>query len=341
MLEKPPESLLVMKIAVLTRQKEVFSYRIYRENIVKELSAFGIEVIPFGKTESIPKDCDLIWDPGMSARRAAHPIFKSIRKPLVITVHGAPHFSMKWREIYKNPLNALIGQLLKKRALARWKWFREKISAVITVSEYGAQEVSRSLNIPESSIYSIYHGVDHDIFHIYGERLKAERPYLLHVSLYQPKKNVNRVFVAYSLLPKSCDCDLIAILPNYRGKTNSKGIKIIYEGFPSAELAKWYRGALGFVFPSLHETFGMPILEAMACGCPVITSNVTACPEVAGDAALLVNPRSVEDIANAMKRLVEDESLQQSLRQKGLSRAQQFTWRKSAEKHLKVFEGVI
>jgi glycosyltransferase involved in cell wall biosynthesis len=330
-----------MKIAVLTRRKDPFSFTIYRENIVEELSAFGIEMIPFGKTGPIPKGCDFIWDPGMAGRRAPHTIFKSIRKPLVITVHGAVASSMKWREVYKNPLNALIGQLLKKRALARWRWFREKISAVITVSEYGAQEVSHALNIPESNIYSIYHGVDHDIFHIYGERSNAERPYLLHVSQYQPKKNVNRIFVAYSLLPKSCDCDLIAILPNYRGKINSKGIKIIYEGFPSAELAKWYRGALGFVFPSLHETFGMPILEAMACGCPVITSNVTACPEVAGDAALLVNPRLVEDIANAMKRLIEDESLRQTLCQKGLVRAQQFTWRKSAEKHLKVFEGVI
>lgn len=94
------------------------------------------------------------------------------------------------------------------------------------------------------------------------------------------------------------------------------------------------------MFPSLRESFGMPILEAMACGCPVITSNISACPEVAGDAALLVDPYSVDDIAGAMKRLIEDEPLRQSLRQKGLSRSRQFTWRKSARDHLKVFEKI-
>lgn len=95
------------------------------------------------------------------------------------------------------------------------------------------------------------------------------------------------------------------------------------------------------MFPSLHETFGMPILEAMACGCPVITSNVTACPEVAGDAALLVNPRSVDEIANAMRRLMEEQELRETLWERGLKRALQFTWRKSAKKHLEVFEKVL
>ncbi len=95
------------------------------------------------------------------------------------------------------------------------------------------------------------------------------------------------------------------------------------------------------MFPSLHETFGLPILEAMACGCPVITSDVGACPEVAGDSALFVNPRSVDDITNAMKRLIEDDSLRQLLRQKGLARSQQFTWRKSADEHLKIFEKAV
>lgn len=85
----------------------------------------------------------------------------------------------------------------------------------------------------------------------------------------------------------------------------------------------------------------MPILEAMASGCPVITSNSTGCAEIAGDAALLVNPRSVDEIADAMRRLTSDHTLRQSLREKGLARAQQFTWRRSAEQHMAVFKKVL
>jgi glycosyltransferase involved in cell wall biosynthesis len=85
----------------------------------------------------------------------------------------------------------------------------------------------------------------------------------------------------------------------------------------------------------------MPIIEAMACGCPVITSRDTACAEVAGDAALLVDPRSVSDIAAALRRFMDDEPLLKALRQKGLARAQNFSWQKSAHEHLTVFQKLL
>jgi len=331
-----------MKIAVLSRRKEPFSLRIYLENILKELKALGVEILPFTEDDTIPAQCDLLWEPGLAGSRAPHPIFKNILKPLVATVHGAGPFSLKWKEIYPSLLAALRGQLDKQRALAAWSWFRKKVSAVIAVSEFGAQEVSRVFNFPRDIVYSIYHGVDHETFCFEGEKLNINRSYMLHISQYKRKKNVSRIFAAYINLPEHGRPDLITILPSYRGKrVDIRGLKLISKGLPSIELAKWYRSALGFVFPSLHETFGMPILEAMACGCPVVTSNVSACSEIAGEAALLVNPRSVEDITNAIQRLVRDESLRYSLRQKGLARAQQFTWGKSAERHLKVFEGIL
>jgi len=188
-------------------------------------------------------------------------------------------------------------------------------------------------------IHRIYHGVDHEIFKPGGE---SKPPYFFHISSGRPKKNVNRVFAACGKLPEHNRPALVAVLsgPHSRPTVDGKGIKIIERKLPVIELAQLYRGALGFVFPSLHEGFGMPVLEAMASGCPVITSNVAACAEVAADAALLVNPRSVHDLACAMQRLVEDDSLRQALREKGLARAQQFSWRKSAEKHLEVFNDV-
>jgi len=84
----------------------------------------------------------------------------------------------------------------------------------------------------------------------------------------------------------------------------------------------------------------MPIIEAMACGCPVITSNVTACPEVAGDAAILVNPYNTEEIAEATYKILSDEKLREELKQKGLKRAKEFTWEKCAKEHLKVYKEV-
>jgi glycosyltransferase involved in cell wall biosynthesis len=113
---------------------------------------------------------------------------------------------------------------------------------------------------------------------------------------------------------------------------------LIREPKSPSELAELYRGALAFVFPSIHETFGIPIIEAMASGCPVITSKGSACPEIAGDAALLVDPRSVEEIGTAMGRMVLDAGLRNRLRNDGVIRSKCFSWTKSAHRHLAVFE---
>ncbi|MFN3533075.1 MAG: glycosyltransferase family 4 protein [Candidatus Brocadia sp.] len=331
-----------MKLAVLTYRHEPFSHRIYRENIERELILLGIEVLPFTEDTPVPKICELVWEPGLAGARSPHLGLKNIKQPLVVTVHGVGPFTMRWYEIYPNILQALRGKRQERKALAIWQHFRKKISAVITVSEFAAREISSIFNIPQHMIYPVYHGVDHDIFHTDGKKPDIGYPYLLHVSQYKPKKNVDRILAAYANLPEDRRPALVAILPGYKGKKVAmKGVKLISEGCSSTELATWYRGGIGFVFPSLHETFGIPILEAMACGCPVITSNISACPEVAGDSALFVNPHSTDDITNAMKRLIEDETLRQTLRQKGLARSQQFTWRKSAEKHLEIFEKVL
>jgi glycosyltransferase involved in cell wall biosynthesis len=101
---------------------------------------------------------------------------------------------------------------------------------------------------------------------------------------------------------------------------------------PEMKLPSLYRGAEALVFPSLYEGFGLPILEAMACGTPVVTANVTAMPEIAGGAALLVDPTSVEQIAKTMERLVSDTTLRQQLRHKGLMRSAEFSWESTAAK---------
>lgn len=330
-----------MKLAVLVRQQDPFSLRHYRENVMKELVALGVEIIPFPQSGPIPPECDLVWEGGLGMRSIPM-ILKRSRARMVCTIHGLRAFSLPFNELTSGWKDRFLLLLTKTKVSYDWHWFRKKVSAVITVSKYGAKEVIRALGLPENKVYPICHGVDHNIFQVYGDMPNTEQPYLLLVSQYQPKKNVDRIFSSYQQLSEQGRPNLVAILPGYRGKlVDIKGIRLIHEGLSPTELSKLYRGALGFVFPSLHETFGMPILEAMASGCPVITSNVTACPEVAGDAALVVNPRSVEEITQAMKRLIEDSTLRKGLRENGLARAKEFTWRKSAEKHLEVFETTL
>jgi len=107
------------------------------------------------------------------------------------------------------------------------------------------------------------------------------------------------------------------------------------------DLPALYNGADLFVFPSLYEGFGLPVLEAMACGTPVVTSNTSSLPEVAGDAALLVDPYDVEEIATAMRRILEDEALTAELRAKGLARAKEFSWERTARETIAVYEKVL
>ncbi len=323
-----------MKLGVIIRDKEPFSLEIYRENIIKELERLGVDVIRFSDKGYLPQNCDIYWEPGIAGMRPPHKIFKDIKKPLIVTIHGAAFSSMKMREICPNPYWAVRARIKILKTLYEWRWFRKKITAVITVSEFARNEISNVYNIPHNIIHPIYHGIDHSVFSPDGES-PLLRPYLLHVSQYKPIKNVNRIFDAYKRINKDRP-DLVAILPGYRKNPDIKGIRIITERQSPQELAMWYRGALAFIFPSLRESFGMPVLEAMACGCPVITSYSTGCAEVAGDAALLINPRSVDEIRNAIESLIENDKMRIFLSLKGLERAKGFSWRRSAENHLEV-----
>ncbi|OGO05361.1 MAG: hypothetical protein A2Y73_04860 [Chloroflexi bacterium RBG_13_56_8] len=110
---------------------------------------------------------------------------------------------------------------------------------------------------------------------------------------------------------------------------------------PLDDLVALYNAAAVCVYPSLYEGFGLPVLEAMACGCPVITSNVSSLPEVAGEAAILVDPYSVDELANAIQKLLDDESLAGDLRQRGLTRARLFSWERCAKETAAVYHKVL
>lgn len=329
-----------MRLAVLSRSIDAPSHRIYRENILTSLSALGIEVVPFRRWGPIPRGCDVVWDPGLGMR----PIPSLLREspiPVVVTFHGARIFSSAYV-----PRAEWIGARLYHPWLKAWimqdrRWLQNIVAAVIAPSRFAAQEAAEAFDVPLEKIRVIPHGVDHALFRPDGDILAHDRPYLLHIYGGNPMKNTERVLAAYARLPEASRPDLVVFCYYDWRLPRIRGVKAVRRLLPQQELARWYRGAVGLVAPSLRETFGLSLLEAMACGCPVITSNRTGCAEVVGEAGLLVDPYSEEDIAGAMRRLIEDETLRGRLREQGVMRARAFDWSRSAAEHLRVFSGLI
>jgi len=177
---------------------------------------------------------------------------------------------------------------------------------------------------------------------------RITQPYVLYVGKLQACKNIVRILEAFHRFRHEVDSNLKLVLVGRRTWTSSDITATIERlqlqphihevGYARNEdLPVLYSGASMFVFPSLSEGFGMPVLEALACGIPVITSNVDGLPEVTGDAAVHVNPYSVDDIGSAMQSVYSDAALRQSLRIKGLERVKAFTWRGAAEQTLAAY----
>jgi glycosyltransferase involved in cell wall biosynthesis len=134
---------------------------------------------------------------------------------------------------------------------------------------------------------------------------------------------------------------LLLKLPSDTHRQSGDGIVVIHERLSEEALLDLYQNALAFIFPSLFEGFGLPIIEAMASGCPVITSDTHACAEVAGNAALLVNPNATAPLLAAMESIIESEATRDTLRSLGLERAQYFHWSNAAKHYLSVFQSVL
>lgn len=180
------------------------------------------------------------------------------------------------------------------------------------------------------------------------DRYRIERPYMLFIGRYETRKNILRTIEAFDIFRREAAPDMKLVLAGAQSWAGSavdrligqRGLRanIIEPGYISnADLPNIYSAAEVFVFPSLWEGFGIPVVEAMASGTPVLTSNLSSLPEVAADAALFVDPYSIDDIALGMEKLYRDEGLRHSLREKGLRRAADFSWRRTAEQTLDVY----
>jgi len=227
---------------------------------------------------------------------------------------------------------------------------------IIAVSENTKKDIINCFNISSDKIQVVYEGVD-DFFKIINDKGRLEqvrkkynisKDFILNVSMITPRKNLITLIKAFKLLRDSKNIKCQLVIAGGKGwwyedvfKTVSAlrlEDEVIFTGYvPDEDLLYLYNAATLFAYPSLYEGFGLPILEAMSCGCPVVASNVSSIPEVCEDAALMINPKDVEELSQAMYKLIIEGSLRQMLIKKGLERVKQFSWRKTAEQTLEIY----
>jgi len=272
--------------------------------------------------------------------------------PLVTTMHDLmflvhPAYA-HWRAAGKHWLFRRMARLVARRA-----------AAVITDSEYSRQDIVRLLGVPREKLVVLPIGITADyrpvnepqVLARVRQRYGITRPYVLYIGNFKPHKNVKTLLDAFAKLPKTVSDThqlvlggaLDAFQPAHAALALELGIaeRVVFPGFiAEPDLPALYTAAELFVLPSVYEGFGLPVLEAMACGTPVVCGRVTSLPEVVGDSALLIDPYNAAEMAMAIERGLTDPVLRQALRAQGLQRARHFTPQHTARRVLALLERV-
>jgi glycosyltransferase involved in cell wall biosynthesis len=276
--------------------------------------------------------------------------------PYVITVHDVLEHMYRARD--HSGLRRSLHFQLTRRML-------KGAARIFAVSKFTKSEIEKLFGIPDGRIEVVYNAIDERFLRghatetdrqFLAERYLVTYPFLLYTGRISPHKNIVRIIEAFSALKAELDKegkypDLKLIIigdelskhPDLRRTVIRGGVQndVRFMGFVPIEVLRiFYDGAKIFVFPSLYEGFGLPPLEAMAHGTPVLTSNTSSLPEVVGNAAVLVNPENVFEIMRALHRVLVDQTLREKLKQRGYEQAQKFSWDASARQILSVYEEV-
>jgi glycosyltransferase involved in cell wall biosynthesis len=293
-------------------------------------SIYGIEEQALVLTGAF-RNTDLLWVPHYSV-----PLL--YRGRLAVTIHDVCHLAMR---------ESLNGGIKRGYARVLFENVARRASAVFCVSDFTASEVQKYLPIPQSKIYVTRLGLDVNWNANTNTRIvSGGNPYFLYVGNVKPNKNLGTLLRAFRQIADQIPHRLVVVGKMSNMKTVDDAVireaatfssRVHLAGEVSDELLKqYYRGAEFFVFPSLYEGFGLPLLEAMGMGCPVLSSSASSLPEVAGDAALYFNPRDSSDLAEKLLQIASSPSLRAFLVERGFRRLKMFSYQDCATQTARV-----
>jgi glycosyltransferase involved in cell wall biosynthesis len=366
-----------MRVAIDTRKIHDFGIGTYIRNLLRQLARIDrdTEYVLLCREPDLGIAAQL--GPNFRSVREPSPNYslrEQIHVPWVLRrerpdVYHAPHYvlppAVRCRSVVTihDCIHLMFPQYLPNKAAYAYArasmWAAARRSdRILTVSEASKRDILSLFNVKPEKIVVVYNAIDEHFSttpseeHVarIRERYQLDHKFVLYVGNIKPHKNLVRLIEAFSELRRTHDDlklliigDEISKLPALRRAVHRHKLHkhVRFLGYLKDDtLTVLYRLASVFVFPSLYEGFGLPPLEAMASGTPVVTSNVSSLPEVTGDAAVLVDPYDVDSIGNGMRRILDDPRLAEELRIKGLKRAREFSWERSVEKTQRVYREV-
>jgi len=367
-----------MRVAIDARKLHDFGIGTYIRNLLRHLARIDrdSEYVLLCREQ----DLDVASQLGPNFRAVLEPspyysLREQIHVPWVLhrekpDVFHAPHYVLppatRCRSVVTihDCIHLMFPQYLRNRAAylyARASMWSAAHQAhrILTVSQASKRDIIHFFSVPPEKVVVVYNAIEErfsetpseDAIERVRERYQLNHPFVLYVGNIKPHKNLVRLIEAFAELRRRGFDELklliigdeISKLPALRRAVHSHKLHkhVRFLGYLEDEtLASLYRLASVFVFPSLYEGFGLPPLEAMASGTPVVTSNVSSMPEVTGDAAVLVDPYSVESIVEGIARVLKDPALSADLRRKGIARAREFSWDRSVQRTRQLYQEV-
>ncbi|MFZ0453192.1 MAG: glycosyltransferase family 1 protein, partial [Ignavibacteriaceae bacterium] len=265
----------------------------------------------------------------------------------VMVLHGASWFVHP--EIYKNKFDLMYIKTIMPL-------YCRKADALISNSSLTTNDFINILHIPKEKIRTVYYGLNpifkqiHDTQKLNDIKIKYNLPnhFIVTVSRYDPRKNFCTIFKAFTKSRVEGDLKLLAVgkdSDKYREECKINGSDyendVIFPGYvEQSDLPYIYNLAKLLIFPSVYEEFGIPLLEAMACGCPIVASNTGAIPEITGGSAFLADPFDADSLGDGITKIIGDSQFKQGLVEKGLEQVKNFTWEKNASETMKIFHSL-
>jgi len=366
-----------MRIAIntLAMKSKLHGVGNYIKNLVRSLSRRDAEndYLLFASKENIshlkglPANFQIVLAPAGPAKKIfwEQSILPAKLKKYSVDLYHGPAFAVPFIKTCPQVVtihDASFTLTPERHPLYRRLYYRATVPAVmrnadaiITVSQSTKSDLLQLASIPPEKILAVPLGVDprfrpvgnqNQLFSL-RQKYRLPRPFVLFVGMIEPRKNLQLLIDSYLsghffdrfdlVLAGSLGWDYSQLLQKIDASGKRKHIRL--PGYvEDADLPALYAAAEVFVYPSIYEGFGLPVLESMACGTPVITSSVSSLPEVAGDAALLVDPRDAAALTSALQKLLADKSLRDEFALRGLDRAASFTWDQTAQKTLSVYQ---